>query len=42
MRRQNIYRSRDFARQIAETTGGSFIETEFADEFGSYWIVIWD
>lgn len=39
--RQNEYRSREFAQKIAQETGGEFIDTEFKDNLGSYWIVIW-
>lgn len=41
MARQNEYRNRDYAIKIAQTTGGEFIDEEFKDIFGSYWIVIW-
>ena len=39
--RQNEYRNKDFAIDIANKTCGQFIDKEFADKFGSYWIVIW-
>ena len=39
--RQNEYRNRDFAKKIAEETAGEFIDKEFKDCFGSYWIVLW-
>lgn len=42
MRRLNHYRSKEYAMQIAQSTGGSFIDKEYTDEFGAYWIVIWD
>lgn len=42
MRRLNHYRNKDFAVRIAKTTGGAFIDQEYTDEFGSYWIVLWN
>ena len=39
--RMNIYRNREFAVDVAQRTGGEFVDTEFTDEFGKYWIVIW-
>ena len=41
MGRQNEYRNREFAIAIAKKTGGEFIDREFKDNIGSYWIVIW-
>lgn len=41
MGRQNEYRSRAFAIEIAQKTGGEFIDKEFHDNIGPYWIVIW-
>lgn len=39
--RMNYYRNKEFAQNIAKQTGGEFVDEEFKDEFGSYWIVIW-
>ena len=39
--RQNEYRNKEFAKRIAEETAGEFIDKEFKDLFGSYWIVLW-
>ncbi len=39
--RQNEYRNKEFAIHIAKTTGGQFIDKEFSDCMGSYWLVIW-
>lgn len=39
--RQNEYRDKAYAQYIAEKTGGEFVDTEFCDIFGSYWVVIW-
>lgn len=39
--RQNEYRNKEFAEKIAKETGGEFIDKEFEDIFGKYWIVIW-
>lgn len=39
--RFNFYRNEKFAKEIAKKTGGEFIEEDFEDEFGKYWIVIW-
>lgn len=39
--RFNFYRNKKFAKEIAIKTGGEFIEKEFKDEFGKYWVVIW-
>lgn len=41
MGRYNIYRNKDYAKKIANDTKGQFLDTEFKDDFGSYWIVIW-
>jgi hypothetical protein len=41
MGRQNEYRNREFAIKIAQETGGQFIDIEYRDVFGAYWIVIW-
>ena len=39
--RQNEYRDKETAKRIAETTGGEFIDEEFEDHLGKYYIVIW-
>lgn len=39
--RQNEYRDRNNAIRIARETGGKFIDEEFKDRFGSFWIVLW-
>ena len=39
--RQNEYRNREFAIKIARETGGEFVDKEFKDCYGSYWVVIW-
>lgn len=39
--RQNEYRNRAFAQRIARETGGEFIDKEFEDIYGKYWVVIW-
>ena len=39
--RMNIYRNREFAEHIAKVTNGEFLNEEFEDEFGKYWVVIW-
>lgn len=39
--RMNYYRNKEFAQRIAEQTGGEFIDKEFTDNIGSYWVVIW-
>jgi hypothetical protein len=39
--RQNEYRDKEFAQRIAEETNGEFIDTEYKDAQGAYWIVIW-
>lgn len=41
MGRQNEYRVRAYAQYIAEITGGEFVDKEYEDAFGKYWIVIW-
>lgn len=41
MGRMNIYRNREFAENIAKVTNGEFLNEEFVDEFGKYWVVIW-
>ena len=41
MGRQNEYRNKAFAQAIARQTGGEFIDEEFTDLWGSYWVVIW-
>ena len=41
MDRQQIFRNKEYAEKIAEETGGFFLDTEFKDQWGSYWIVIW-
>ena len=42
MKRQNEYRNKEFAQAVAAKTGGTFIDKEFSDKFGKYWIVIWE
>lgn len=42
MRRLNHYRDKNFAISVANKTGGRFIDEEYTDEFGVYYIVIWD
>lgn len=39
--RMNIYRNREFAVELAQRTGGEFVDETYNDEFGAYWIVIW-
>lgn len=39
--RQNEFRNKENAQRIAKETGGEFIDKEFKDIFGSYWIVKW-
>jgi hypothetical protein len=41
MGRMNIYRVKEAAQDIARRTGGEFMDEEFEDEFGSFWVVIW-
>ena len=40
--RMNIYRNKGFAKAIAERTGGKLVDDRFEDEFGFYWVVIWE
>ena len=40
--RQNEYRDKESAQRIAQETGGVFVDKEFKDIFGSYWIVVWN
>lgn len=42
MRRLNHYRNKDFAISVASKTNGVFVNKEYHDEMGVYYIVIWE
>ena len=39
--RMNTYRNREYAITVAQRTGGEFVDKEYTDDLGSYWVVLW-